>query len=224
MRFKPISVTTDSTAVIWFTSFSSINFSSDLSSTAMLGDGPARLLLEEDKIVFRLWLATLPGKTDAPRFPPSLSSYLARLVADPLSFQIVHQCQTWRWYCLRCSEKRTVPPFGLWSAHPSLKFDWKGSLPCLSIALVLSSSERVRDENFSTSLVWVCRTHSLYVVQQIRTAPRHRQIWMSRHMLVLGIPTLVPIHSYSMHRHCHARFHALLSEWNQNSPVLLWNR
>ena len=55
-------------------------------------------------------------------------------------------------YCLTFSEKRTAPPFGLWSTHPSLKFDWKGSLPCLLITLVLSSSERVRGENFSTQL------------------------------------------------------------------------
>ena len=52
-------------------------------------------------------------------------------------------------YCLSLSEKQTAPPFGLRGAHPSLKLDWKGSLPCLSITLVLSSSERVRDENFS---------------------------------------------------------------------------
>ena len=58
-------------------------------------------------------------------------------------------------YCLIFSEKRTAPPFGLWSAHSSLKFDWKGSVPCLSITLVLSSSERVRDEIFQPSLVRV---------------------------------------------------------------------
>ena len=34
--------------------------------------------------------------------------------------------------------------------HPSLKFDWKSSVPCLLITLVLSSSERVRDQNLST--------------------------------------------------------------------------
>ena len=100
---KPISVTTDSTVVMWFTSSSPINSSSDLSSTAVLGDEPARLHLEEARtngrkiLVFVLWLATLPGKTGAPRFPPSLSSDLARLVADPLSLQIAHQFQTWRW-------------------------------------------------------------------------------------------------------------------------------
>ena len=76
-------------------------------------------------LVFGLWLATLPEKTGA----------------------------TWNLkvtYCLTFSEKRTVPPFGLWSAHPSPKLDWKGSLPCLSISLVLSSSERLRNDNFST--------------------------------------------------------------------------
>ena len=46
---KPISVTTDSTVVMRFTSSSSINSLSDLSSTAVLGDKPARLHLEEDK-------------------------------------------------------------------------------------------------------------------------------------------------------------------------------
>ena len=56
-------------------------------------------------------------------------------------------------YCLTFSEKRTAPPFGLRSAHPSLKFDWKGSLPCLlSITLELSSSQRVRGGNYSTKL------------------------------------------------------------------------
>ena len=44
-------------------------------------------------------------------------------------------------YCLTFSEKPTAQPFGLWCAHPSLKLDWKGSLPCLLITLVLSSSE-----------------------------------------------------------------------------------
>ena len=65
--------------------------------------------------VFGLWLATLLGKTDAPRFPPSLSSYPARLVTDPLSFQIVHHAMSNLdiRYCLSFSEKRTVPPFGL---------------------------------------------------------------------------------------------------------------
>ena len=121
----------------------------------MLGDGPARLLLEEDKREKNpcIWALVIHSSRENRR---SLFSPFAFLIS----------CETCRVssflpYCspmsnlemryyLTFSEKRTAPPLGLWSAYSSLTFDWKGSLPCLSIALVLSSSERVRNENFST--------------------------------------------------------------------------
>ena len=152
--------------------------------TAVLRDGPARLLLEEDKREKNpcIWASVSRSSRENRRSPFYPFAFLiscetcrgSSLLPDcsPISNSEVR-------YCLTFSKKRTAPPFGLLSAHPSPKFEWKGSLPCLSITLVLSSSERVRGENFQPSLVWVCRTHSLYVVQQICAAPFLRQIWMS---------------------------------------------
>ena len=142
---------------MWFTSTSSINSSSDLWSIAVLGDEPARLHLEEDKQKKNpyIWALVSHPSRENRRSPFSPFTFLiscetcrrSSFLPDcsPISNLEVR-------YCLTFSEKRRAPRFGLWSAHPSLKFDWKGSLPCLSITLVLSSSERVRDENFSTQL------------------------------------------------------------------------
>ena len=139
----PISVTTDSTIVMWLTSFSSINSSSDSLSTAVLGDRPARLLLEQDKREKNscIWALVSHSSRENRRylFSLSLSSYLARLILDPLSFQIAHQFQTWRWH----------------TALLSLKSEQCHLLACEVPILRLNSTGKVRYPVSQSH--WYCR-------------------------------------------------------------------
>ena len=214
---------------MWLASSSSIDSSSDLSSTAVLGDGPARLLLEEDKREKKpyIWALVSHSSRENRRSPFSPFAFLISCETCPGS-SFLSDCSPISnlkvRYCLTFSEKRTAPPFGLWSAHPSLKLAWEGSLPCLLITLVLSSSEIVRDKNFSTQPRFsLSYPISVCCPTDLCSSISSTDL-ISRHMLVLGIPTLASIHCCFLHHPSHARFRALLSEWSQNSPVLLWDR
>ena len=182
---------------MWLTSSSSIDSSSDLSSTAVLGDGPARLLLEEDKREKKpyIWALVSHSSRENRRSPFSPFAFLISCETCPGS-SFLSDCSPISnlevRYCLIFSEKRTAPPFGLWSAHPSLKLAWEGSLPCLLITLVLSSSERVRDMNFSTQPRFsLSYPISVCCPTDLCSSISSTDL-ISRHMLVLGIPTLAP--------------------------------
>ena len=123
-------------------------------------------------LVFALWLATLSEKTDAPRFPlgfPHILRDFSRILFTFRLFTKVKRGDGILPYFLWEVNSTT---FGLWNAHPSLKFDWKGSPPCLSIAVVLHAV-------FWKGMGWEFfnqASQSLYVVQQICAAPFRRQI------------------------------------------------